>query len=117
MPGSGPFNADPADHSLRLRLDVKECVDLYGKGWTLRQIAAQLGLTETTVSDHLRSRRGHHLMGSRHPASTQQILAGLRIRRQSVGLKGLCHSRACFSLSSCVVLRVIHFVSGSRATT
>jgi hypothetical protein len=37
--------------------------------------------------------------------------------RQSVALNGAIHARACFNLSSCLVLRVIHSISGSRAMT
>jgi AraC-like DNA-binding protein len=57
-------------------VDVKRAADFYAQGWTLRQIAAELGLSSTTVSDQLRRagvtmrRRGP----SAHPASTQQIL-------------------------------------------
>jgi hypothetical protein len=35
-------------------VDVKHAADLYAQGQTLRQIAAQLDLTETTVRDQLR---------------------------------------------------------------
>ena len=35
-------------------VDVQRAADLYTEGWTLRQIGAELGLTETTVSEHLR---------------------------------------------------------------
>ena len=35
-------------------VDVEHAADLYARGWTLRRIAAELGLTETTVSDQLR---------------------------------------------------------------
>jgi Sigma-70, region 4/Homeodomain-like domain len=57
-------------------VDVKRAADLYALGWTLRQIAAELGVTATTVSEQLRRagvtmRRGG---ASAHPASTQQIL-------------------------------------------
>ena len=31
-------------------MDVKLAADLYGQGWTLRQIAAKFGLTETAIS-------------------------------------------------------------------
>jgi predicted DNA-binding transcriptional regulator AlpA len=46
------------------------------QGWTLRQIAAELGLTETTVSDQLR-RAGTTMRRPgppAHPASTHQIV-------------------------------------------
>jgi transcriptional regulator with XRE-family HTH domain len=62
-------------------VDVKRAADFYAQGWTLRQIAAELGLSSTTVSDQLRRagvtmrRRGP----SAHPASTKQI-AELRDR-------------------------------------
>jgi Putative ATPase subunit of terminase (gpP-like) len=32
-------------------VDVPYAADLYAQGWTLRQITAELGRTETTVSD------------------------------------------------------------------
>jgi hypothetical protein len=56
-------------------VDIQRATDLYNQGWTLRQIAAELSLTETTVSDQLRRagvtmRRG----APGHPASTEQIL-------------------------------------------
>ncbi len=57
-------------------VDVKRAADLYAQGWTLRQVGAELGVTATTVSHHLRRagvtmRRGG---ASAHPASTQQIV-------------------------------------------
>jgi hypothetical protein len=57
-------------------VDVKRAADLYAKGWTLRQIGAELGVSRTTVSDQLREagmtmRRGGP---PAHPTSTQQIL-------------------------------------------
>jgi hypothetical protein len=57
-------------------VDVKRAADLYARGWTLRQIGAELGVAATTVSEQLRRagvsmRRGG---ASAHPASTQQIL-------------------------------------------
>src|SRR5512133_4328915 len=57
-------------------MDVKRAADLYAQGWTLRQIADELGLTETTVSDQLR-RAGVTMRRSgppAHPASTDQIM-------------------------------------------
>jgi hypothetical protein len=56
-------------------VDVERATDLYAKGWTLRQIGAELGISSTTVSEQLRRagvtmRRG----APAHPASTQQIL-------------------------------------------
>jgi Sigma-70, region 4/Helix-turn-helix domain len=56
-------------------VDVNRATDLYAQGRTLRQIGAELGVTATTVSHHLRRagvtmRRGG---ASAHPASTQQI--------------------------------------------
>jgi hypothetical protein len=30
-------------------VDVERAADLYGQGWTLRQIGAELGVTATTV--------------------------------------------------------------------
>jgi DNA-directed RNA polymerase specialized sigma24 family protein len=60
---------------LRWRRGRGHASELYAQGWTLRQIGAELGLTETTVSDQLRRagvtmRRGV----PPHPASTQQIV-------------------------------------------
>jgi predicted transcriptional regulator len=57
-------------------VDVNRAADLYALGWTLRQIAAELGVTATTVSEQLHRagvtmRRGGP---PAHPASTQQIL-------------------------------------------
>jgi hypothetical protein len=57
-------------------VDVKRAADLYAQGCTLRQIAAELGVTETTVSDQLRSagvtmRRGGP---PAHPTSTDRIV-------------------------------------------
>ena len=57
-------------------VDVKRAAELCAQGWTLRQIGAQLGLTETTLSDQLpraeiAMRRG---APPTHPASTQKIL-------------------------------------------
>ena len=57
-------------------MDVERAADLYAQGWSLRQIGAELGLSEATLSDRLRRagatmRRGGPLA---HPASTQQIL-------------------------------------------
>ena len=56
-------------------MDVKRAADLYGQGWTLRQIGAELGVHWATVSEQLERagvtmRRG----APPHPASTQQIL-------------------------------------------
>jgi hypothetical protein len=67
----------------RSAVDVERAADLYAQGRTLRQIAADLGVTETTVSEHLRRagvtmRRG----APPHPASTQQIVE-LRDQDQS----------------------------------
>jgi hypothetical protein len=57
-------------------VDVKRAAAMYAQGWTLRQIAAELGITASTVSDQLRRAQGHHASRrcSAHPASTQQIL-------------------------------------------
>jgi hypothetical protein len=56
-------------------VDVQRAVASYAKGWTLRQIGAELGLSATTVSEQLRRavtmRRGGP---PAHPASTQEIL-------------------------------------------
>jgi hypothetical protein len=32
-------------------VDLKRAADLYAQGWTLRQIGAELALTESTVSE------------------------------------------------------------------
>jgi AraC-like DNA-binding protein len=73
---SRDLSAVPAVTRYGGAVNVKRAADLYAQGWTLHQIAAELGLTETTVSDQLRRagvtmRRGGP---PRHPASTQQIL-------------------------------------------
>ena len=55
-------------------MDVKRAADLYAQGLTLRQIAAELGVTETTISDQLR-RAGVSMRRSgpqAHPASTER---------------------------------------------
>ena len=70
-----PFPAEPGWH-YRNAVDVKRAADLYAKGWTLHRIAAELGLTETTVSDQLR-RAGVTIRRSGPPAhfaSTDQIV-------------------------------------------
>jgi hypothetical protein len=57
-------------------VDVPYAADLYAQGWTLRQIAAQLDVTETTVSDQVR-RAGVTMRRSgppAHSASTDQIV-------------------------------------------
>jgi hypothetical protein len=57
-------------------VDVKRAADLYAQGWTLRQIAAELGVHWSTVSQQLR-RAGVTIRSGgppAHPASTQQIL-------------------------------------------
>ena len=64
-------------------MDVKRAADLYGQGWTLRQIAAKLSVHWSTISQQLQSagvtmRRGGP---EAHPASTQQIL---RLRDQGL---------------------------------
>jgi hypothetical protein len=56
-------------------VDFEHAAELYAQGRSLRQIAAELGLTVTTVSDQLRRsgvtmRRG----APSHPASTEQIV-------------------------------------------
>jgi Homeodomain-like domain len=50
-------------------VDVPYAADLYAQGWTLRQIAAELGRTETTVSDqreHTRAVAATSAAHSRH---------------------------------------------------
>jgi hypothetical protein len=57
-------------------VDVDRAADLYTEGWTLRQIGAELGVTETSVSDQLR-RAGVAMRRSGPPArptSTDQIV-------------------------------------------
>jgi trimethylamine:corrinoid methyltransferase-like protein len=44
----------PAENRYGVAVDVKRAAALYAEGWTLRQIGAELRLTETTVSDQLR---------------------------------------------------------------
>jgi hypothetical protein len=66
---------DPAETRYGVAVDVKRAADLYGQGWTLRHIGAELGVTATTVSHQLRGagitmRRGGP---PAHAASTQQI--------------------------------------------
>ena len=68
--------ADPAEIRYGGAVDVKRAADLYGQGWILRQIGAELGVHWSTVSQQLQMagvtmRRGGP---SAHPASTQQIL-------------------------------------------
>ena len=67
--------ADPAEIRYGGAVDVKRAAELYGQGWTLRQIGAELGLPWTAVGHQLRRagvtmRRGG---APAHPASTQQI--------------------------------------------
>lgn len=57
-------------------MDVKRAADLYGQGWTLRQIAAELGVHWSTVSQQLQT-AGVSMRSSSPPAhrtSTQEIL-------------------------------------------
>jgi transcriptional regulator len=57
-------------------VEIERATDLYSQGWTLREIGAELGVTATTMSHHLR-RAGITMRRSgppAHPASTQQIL-------------------------------------------
>jgi hypothetical protein len=77
--GGEPVKSDPAETRYGDAVDVKRAADLYAQGWTLRQIAAELGLTESTVSFQLRRagvtlRRGGLPAPPAPPASTQQIL-------------------------------------------
>src|SRR5215213_6343814 len=57
-------------------VDVKRAADLYGQGWTLRQIAAELGVHWSTVRQQLQSAGvSVRSNGPRaHPTSTQEIL-------------------------------------------
>jgi DNA-binding NarL/FixJ family response regulator len=58
-------------------VDVERAADLYAKGWTLRQIGAELGVHWSTVSEQLQS-AGNTMRSSgppAHPASTDQIVA------------------------------------------
>ena len=43
--------------SYGVAVDVERAAELYTQGWTLRQIGAELGLSETTLSDQLRRAR------------------------------------------------------------
>jgi hypothetical protein len=56
-------------------VDVKRAADLYGEGWTLRRIGAELGVHWSTVSEQLHS-AGISMRSSgppAHPASTDQM--------------------------------------------
>jgi transcriptional regulator with XRE-family HTH domain len=56
-------------------VDVQRAADLYAEGWTLHQIGAELGLTETTVSHYLRHAGVRMRRGApAHPVSTERIL-------------------------------------------
>jgi predicted DNA-binding transcriptional regulator AlpA len=56
-------------------VDVERAADLYTQGWTLRQIGAELGVSQSTMSEQLRRAGVTMRRGARaHPASTQQIL-------------------------------------------
>ena len=56
-------------------MDVERAAELYAQGWTLRQIGAELSLSEATLSDQLRRAGVAMRHGARAlPASTQQIL-------------------------------------------
>jgi hypothetical protein len=57
-------------------VDVKRAADLYGQGWTLREIGGELGVHWSTVSQQLQSAGATMRSGGRsaHRASTQQIL-------------------------------------------
>jgi hypothetical protein len=58
------------------RVDIDRAANLYAQGSTLRQIAAELGVTETTVSDQLRG-AGVTMRRAAPPApaaSTQEIM-------------------------------------------
>jgi IS30 family transposase len=57
-------------------VDVNRAADLYALGWTLRQIAAELNLTQSTVSEQLR-RAGVTMRRTgppAHAASTERIV-------------------------------------------
>jgi AraC-like DNA-binding protein len=71
-----PVKSDPAETRYGVAVDVQRAADFYAQGWTLRQIAAELGLTETTVSDQLR-RAGVTMRrpgAAAYSASTDQIV-------------------------------------------
>jgi hypothetical protein len=72
-----PKRADaPAKTRYGLAVDVKRAADLYGQGWTLRQIGAELGVHWGTVGQQLQ-RAGVTMRRSgpsAHPASTQLIV-------------------------------------------
>jgi len=57
-------------------VDAKRAADMYAQGRSLREIGAELGLTETTLSEQLRHAGVTMRSGGppAHPASTQQIL-------------------------------------------
>jgi lambda repressor-like predicted transcriptional regulator len=54
-------------------VDIERAADLYAQGWTLRQVGAELGVSQTTVSEQLRRagvtmrRGGHRSQGCRSP--------------------------------------------------
>jgi DNA-binding NarL/FixJ family response regulator len=56
-------------------VDVERAADLYTQGWSLRQIGAELGVSQATVGDQLR-RAGVTMRrsGPAHSASTDQIV-------------------------------------------
>jgi predicted DNA-binding transcriptional regulator AlpA len=73
---SNPTRADPAKTRYGGAVDIERAADLYVQGWTLRQVANELALTEATVSDQLR-RAGVTMRRSgppAHSAATDQIL-------------------------------------------
>jgi hypothetical protein len=71
-------------------MDVKRAVELYAQGWSLRQIAAELDLTETTVSDQLRRgvtmRRGVRAAVTDHLGRTPTRAELTAARRAAHGL-------------------------------
>jgi hypothetical protein len=57
-------------------VDVQRAADLYSRGWTLRQIGAELGIHSSTVSQQLRS-AGIAMRSAgpaAHPIHTEQIV-------------------------------------------
>jgi Homeodomain-like domain len=59
----------------RGEVDVERAADLYTQGWSLRQIGAELGVSQATVGDQLR-RAGVTMRrsGPAHSASNDQIV-------------------------------------------
>jgi hypothetical protein len=66
----------PALTRYRGAVDVQRAADLYARGWTLRQIGAELGIHWSTVSQQLQQVGVTMRTGAppAHPASTERIV-------------------------------------------